>query len=133
MSIPNPRESERGPRYSVLMRLAKPRVVGIWKQLHPHAWTASPVTSWTKEELVSDILSKEIGERELCGAKEPTGDHVCSIGAHVLHETHRYDLDVKEITVKDGNINGGEAETVEEVSLADLVAQALGAQEGESS
>lgn len=100
MAIVNPKTAERDARRTELARLGKARLAQIWKYHRPNAWTAHPVHTWHKEEIIGDILDSEFGPARMCGAKNETGAR-CVIGAATIHDTHRHelaaDVEVKEI------------------------------------
>lgn len=37
-----------------LTRKRKPELENLWHRNHPRAWTARPVSKWSKDELISD-------------------------------------------------------------------------------
>jgi hypothetical protein len=46
-------------RVKELSRMSKRALAHIWNLHHPNAWTAHPVESWNRDELVNDILRVE--------------------------------------------------------------------------
>ena len=93
-NIRNPREHERGPRAAELLKMRKADVFALWQKDagKNHVWSAVPPKQWSKDDLIHAILRHEIGDPVLCGAPGPA-DRRCSIGAGVIHTTHRYDIE----------------------------------------
>jgi hypothetical protein len=59
MSITQTEPSAHDRRVSELSRMPKSRLAPLWRQHNPNTWTAHPVETWNKDELINDILRAE--------------------------------------------------------------------------
>jgi hypothetical protein len=67
LTLDQPAERETARQYiashdsraRALSRMIRPKLAQIWWNLHPGAWTVTPVTSWGKDELINAVMTAE--------------------------------------------------------------------------
>lgn len=59
MTAPQP---DRDARVRELSRMCKASLAAIIRRNHPNLWTAHPLTSWSKDELIREVLRDEYPE-----------------------------------------------------------------------
>ena len=55
-------------RVRELSKMPKARLAALIRVAHPRMWTASPLETWNKDELVNNVLDDEFSEFRSSGA-----------------------------------------------------------------
>lgn len=104
MTIRNPRAAQRGDRHRQLLGTTKRALCVHWRKVRPGAVTSAPVETWTKDEIIADIVTAELGDIYLCGEPAPGGTFLCSVGYGVSHTTHVYTIKAHEVPKEDQEV-----------------------------